>query len=237
MKTMELLAAIGEVRSEYVQDILIPAEGMGAAKIRSFRRPLLIAAIIGLLMLMMGCAAYFYSLKQLVVIDHSEDVIATIEEDDTGLISDDIAESSQETISGPIVAEKVLSMQGYEGSPSYNALQEWLAYVTDYLIRNPEARFTNFQRPEAYMEYTCYSQEMVDKVDELCSKYGLHLLGKSLFITDAAGMEENGLSGVLSEEAMPRCFYGHLYQDGSFIASGELEFSGDYEKNSSIPNA
>ena len=198
---------------------------------RWFRRPFLIAAIIGLLMLMMGCAAYFYSLKQLVVIDHSEDVIATIEEDDTGLISDDIAESSQETISGPIVAEKILSMQGYEGSPSYNALQEWLTYATEYTIQNPELRFSDeFQRPEAYTEYSCYSQDMVDKVDELCNKYGLHLLGKSLFITNAAGMEENGLSGVLSEEAMPRCFYGHLYQDGSFIASGELEFSRDYEK-------
>ncbi len=198
---------------------------------RWFRRPFLIAAIIGLLMLMMGCAAYFYSLKQLVVIDHSEDVIATIEEDDTGLISDDIAESSQETISGPIVAEKILSMQGYEGSPSYNALQEWLTYATEYTIQNPELRFSDeFQRPEAYTEYSCYSQDMVDKVDELCNKYGLHLLGKSLFITDAAGMEEKGLSGVLSEEAMPRCFYGHLYQDGSFIASGELEFSRDYEK-------
>ena len=43
-------------------------------------------------------------------------------------------------------------------------------------------------------------------------------------------MKENGLSGVLSEEAMHRCFYGHLYQDGSFVASGELELSGDYEK-------
>ena len=43
-------------------------------------------------------------------------------------------------------------------------------------------------------------------------------------------MEANGLYGVLSEGVDPRCFYGHLYQDGSFIASGESEFSGDYEK-------
>ena len=47
---------------------------------------------------------------------------------------------------------------------------------------------------------------------------------------DAAGMEANGLSGVLSDKAVPRCFYGHLYEDGSFTASGELELSGDYEK-------
>ena len=35
---------------------------------------------------------------------------------------------------------------------------------------------------------------------------------------------------VLSDKAAPRCFYGHLYEDGSFTASGELELSGDYEK-------
>ena len=55
-------------------------------------------------------------------------------------------------------------------------------------------------------------------MDEICSKYGLHLLGKSTFIMDAAGMEANGLSGVLSDEAAPRCFYGHLCEDGSFTA-------------------
>lgn len=43
-------------------------------------------------------------------------------------------------------------------------------------------------------------------------------------------MEEHGLSGVLYKDVIPRCFYGYLYQDGSFIASGELEISGDYKK-------
>ena len=70
----------------------------------------------------------------------------------------------------------------------------------------------------------------MDKVDEICKKYGLHLLGSSKFLLDAADMDANGLSGVLSDGVSPRCFYGHLYQDGSFVASGELEFSGAYEK-------
>lgn len=47
---------------------------------------------------------------------------------------------------------------------------------------------------------------------------------------NAVGMEANGLSGVLSEGVEPRCFYGHLCEDGNFTASGELELSGDYEK-------
>ena len=192
-----------------------------------FRKPLFIAAIIGLLMLLIGCTAYFYSLQQLVVIDNTKEVIAVVEED----FSENTTETVSETDAGPYVAEKVLSLQGYEGSPAYQALQEWWEYAIDYTIQNPELRFSSdYQRPEAYTDYPCYSQDMVDKVDEICSEYGLHLLGKSTFITDADGMEANGLSGVLSDEAAPRCFYGHLYEDGSFVASGELEFSSDYEK-------
>ena len=198
---------------------------------RRFRRPFLIAAIIGLLMLLVGCAAYFYSLKHLVVIDHTNEVVDAVKEYKQETIPKETSETLPETTKGPYVAEQVLSLQGYEGSPAYKALQEWLTYATEYTIQNPELRFSDeFQRPEAYTEYPCYSQDMVDKVDELCNKYGLHLIGTSLFILDAEGMEEHGLSGVLSEAAIPRCFYGHLYQDGSFIASGELEFSGDYEK-------
>jgi len=162
-----------------------------------------------------------------VVIDHKKEVIAVIEED----FSKNATETISETDSGPYVAEKILSLQGYEGSPTYLALQEWWEYAIDYTIQNPELRFSSdYQRPQAYTKYPCYSQDMVDKVDEICSKYGLHLLGKSTFITDAAGMEANGLSGALSDEAVPRCFYGHLCEDGSFTASGELELSGDYEK-------
>lgn len=199
---------------------------------RGIHRPFLLAALIALLLMLVGCAViYVLSLEQLVVVDHTDEMVSAFEDDKSESFLDGSTETLPEITPGPFVAEKVLSIQGYEGSPAYNALQEWLTYVTDYIIRNPEVRFSDdFQRPEAYTNYPCYSQEMVDKVDEICSKYGLHLLGKSLFIIDAEGMEANGLSDVLSEEVAPRCFYGHLYQDGSFVASGELEFSGDYEK-------
>ena len=230
MNGKDLLMGLGNISPKYYDeaenDTITEAKGH-----RTFRRPLLVAAIIALLLLLVGCAVYFYRLEQLVVVDHSEEVIATVEEYKQEMLSEETAETVPETTIGPFVAEQVLSLQGYEGSPAYKALQEWLTFAAEYTIQNPELRFSgDFQRPEAYTDYPCYSQEMVDKVDEICGKYGLHLLGKSLFITDAEGMEEHGLSGVLSEEAMPQCFYGHLYEDGSFIASGELEFSGDYEK-------
>ena len=226
MNGKDLLAGIGNISQKYYEE----AENgtlLAGAKHKPFRKLLLIAAIIGLLMLLIGCAAYLRSLQQLVVIDHINEMIAKFDED----ISKNETDVVPETESGPYVAEKVLCLQGYEGSPAYLALQEWWEYTIDYTIQNPDLRFTSdYQRPEAYTKYPCYSQDMVDKVDEICSKYGLHLLGKSTFITDAAGMKANGLSGVLSDEAVPRCFYGHLYQDESFVASGELELSGEYEK-------
>ena len=226
MNGKDLLIDLSNISHKYYEE----AENDTITQVRAhrtFRRPLLAAAIIALILLLVGCAVYFYRLEQLVVIDHSKEVVAVIEED----ISKTATETIPETDAGPHVAEKVLSLQGYEGSPAYLALQEWWEYAIDYTIQNPELRFSSdYQRPEAYTKYPCYSQDMVDKVDEICSKYGLHLLGKSTFITDADGMEAHGLSGVLSVEAVPRCFYGHLYEDGSFTASGELELSGDYEK-------
>jgi len=227
MNGRDLFLGMNYVNSRYIEEAETVTQLHTEKKILTLRRQVLVAAIIGLLLLLVGCAAYFYSLQQLVVIDHTKEVIAVVGKD----ISEDTTETIPETDSGPVVAEQVLSLQGYEGSPAYLALQEWWEYAIDYTIQNPDLRFSSdYQRPEAYTKYPCYSQDMVDKVDELCSKYGLHLLGKSTFITDADEMEANGLSGVLSDKAEPRCFYGHLCEDGSFTASGELELSGDYKK-------
>ena len=229
MNGKDLLTELGNISQKYYEEAEQDSLTMSH---RTLKRPLLIAAILAMLLLLVGCAVYFCTLEQLVVIDHEKEVIAIIEENRTGMVSDNSIEAIPETTEGPYVAEKVLCLQGYEGSPAYCALQEWWEYAIDYTIQNPELRFTSdYQRPEAYTKYPCYSQDMVDKVDEICSKYGLHLLGKSLFLADAAEMDANGLSGVLSEKAVPRCFYGHLYEDGSFAASGELEISGDYQKN------
>lgn len=233
MTSIQLLKGFSEIDSELLVSVEQQTGKQKEMKShRGLHRPFLLAALIALLLMLVGCAViYVLSLEQLVVVDHTDEMVSAFEDDKSESFLDGSTETLPEITPGPFVAEKVLSIQGYEGSPAYNALQEWLTYVTDYIIRNPEVRFSDdFQRPEAYTNYPCYSQEMVDKVDEICSKYGLHLLGKSLFIIDAEGMEANGLSDVLSEEVAPRCFYGHLYQDGSFVASGELEFSSDYEK-------
>ena len=116
MNGKDLLIDLGNISQKYYEE----AENgniSAIAKYKTFRKPLLIAAIIGLLMLLIGCAAYFYSLQRLVVIDHTKEVIAVVEED----ISEDTTETIPETDAGSVVAEQVLSLQGYEGSPAYQA--------------------------------------------------------------------------------------------------------------------
>ena len=230
MNGKDLFIGLGDISQKYYEKAEMETISPAVTR-KPLHKPVLIAAIIALLMLLVGCVTYLHKLEHLVVVNHTTEVTSVPYVDMPEVPIEKSAETISETNASPFVSEKVLSMQGYEGSPAYNALQEWLTYATDYVIRNPECRFQDdFQRPEAYIAYTCYSQEMVDKVDELCSKYGLHILGKSEFIMDAEGMEANGLSGVLREDVTPRCFYGHIYQDMSFVASGELELSGDYEK-------
>lgn len=167
---------------------------------------LLIAAITALTLLLAGFTLYLYKLEHLV-----------------------IPKSDAETGHPLAVSQNILSMQGYEGSPSYMALSEWLDFQTSYAYEHPDWKFNgNYQRPDDYYNYPSFTQEMVDKVDELCEKYGLHTIGKPIFLTNQVEMEEYGLAGILSQNASPRCLYGHVFQDGTFVASGELELSQDY---------
>lgn len=184
------------------------APGTPGGQRKAAKKAMLIAAIITIFLLLTGFTLLFFTLERLVV-----------------------PKVIPETTSSPVVAQNILSLQGYEGSPTYQALSEWLAFQASYVAQDPELRFnSDFRRPDDYYNYPCYTQEMVDKVDELCEKYGLHTIGKPVFITNQAEAEQYGLAGILSQAAAPRCLYGHVFHDGTFVMSGELELSQDFEK-------
>ncbi len=69
---------------------------------------------------------------------------------------------------------RYLSVTGPEGSRNQLASQEWFDYKQTCDI----APNWNFSTPEAYADYMgIYSQEMLDKLDEICRKYDLKLAG------------------------------------------------------------
>ena len=128
------------------------------------RRTLLVAIVCLLALLLAGCCvAYMLSLRQLTL--GTEKV--PIPE------SSPISESSPEDSTSETQLA-VFSLQGIEGTPNYQASQEWLAFTQSY---TPSAGDCWDSNP-AYWAYSVQDQTMVDKLDEICAKYGLSVIGK-----------------------------------------------------------
>ena len=129
----------------------------------------LIAAIIAAMVFLMGCAvAYVLSLDNLVL---GTEYI----EDRTGITE----------------PRTQLSLQGFVGSNSYQAAKEWFDFLQTY---DPDGAIEfsdeadNVEFPEDYQFYFLYSMEMKQKLDEICEKYDLDLLGPMLVDTTADNM-------------------------------------------------
>lgn len=159
-----------------------------------FRRPLLAAALIALTLLLVGCGVVYVLKMQNLKIGEQDVTYDVFDYDpDSG---EAVAYVGKET-----VTQQVLTLTGLKGSPSYQATQEWFefkkSYDPNYIIyESLEGNFPDY--PSDYDAYDPYTQEMVDKIDEIANKYDLKLLGK------AAGLhggrlfyEEAGICALL----------------------------------------
>lgn len=127
MKAMDLLDSFGQVRDSYVVQAGQFREGKQAPQTKrlSLRRPLLVAAIIALTLLLVGCAVvYMLSLQDLKP-------------------GEEIREDSR---TGTTEVRQVLSLQGVVGTPGYLASKEWYeweqAYDPDMEIYHSDEAFS-----------------------------------------------------------------------------------------------
>lgn len=136
---------------------------------RRFSRPLLIAALIGLMVFLMGCAAvYFLRLQDMKLGDETlyYDVF-----DDEGFIGREPVE------------KEVLTFAGVKGTSSYQAAKEWFAFLHSY---DPDGDIYSSiwknvpEFPEEYSSYNLYTQEMKDALDSILQKYSLKPVGSLL---------------------------------------------------------
>ena len=212
-------------------DIIEEAEfGMFPAKTshRTIRRPLLVAAIIALTLLLVGCAVvYVLSMKE-INIGQQQAYQDVFEYDPEA--GQAVAYLGQET-----VTEEVLTLAGLKGSPNYQAAQEWFAFKQTY-DPNGEIKASVWKDlqdfPEEYAYYDIYTQEMKDKLDEILDKYNLNLIGRTVpFRTEeltlkALSIENIAVSGSnaimeLDYAAYQEC--GNLNMDFNFILPGTAE--------------
>jgi len=203
MNSNDLFDIIGETPETYVLDAANTNAKVIPMRKRSSKRMWLIAAIIALILCLVGCAvAYVLSLDNMIL--------------GTEFIEDRTGVTEPRT---------QLSLQGFVGSNSYQAAKEWFDFLQTYdpdgvIEFSDEA--DNIEFPEDYQFYFLYSMEMKEKLDEICRKYDLDLLGPMLVDTTADNMfRELGINGILREEAQAEIEWsqggpGYFFRDGSF---------------------
>lgn len=196
MNTMDLLELIGQTPDKYVLDAADPVKNRIPTK-----RIWLIAAVIATLAILVGCVAYVLNLQDLVLFER------TYEEWETGEIE----------------PRAVISLQGPAGSKAYLAAKEWLEWKASY---DPERKLFSEKAcaafPEEYQPYSIYTQEMKDKLDEICDKYDIELMGLPYYDTDNAYILEALQIGGICRTDSPVQTEEHIryiYRNGSFAAN------------------
>lgn len=205
MNEYDILDIIGDAKGSYVWDAQQVRSGQSAMQRKrpAVSRVWLIAAVVALMLLLMGCAWLVMNLQDMTV--------------DTPPRRDYWGEDRY-----------IISMQGFEGSKNYEAFQEWQAFLDSYDPDNSILYANNdfyLQMPDEYYSYECYSWEMVDKIDEICEKYSLEPLGKSYVFRQMEHLfEALGIETVFSDAAAPEesPFSGYCFQDGTFNMEGNI---------------
>lgn len=206
MKSMDLLEVIGSIRDKYI----LEAHSHNAVQKKRIpsKRLFLIAAIIALMLLLVGCVAVMLGLNEL-----------------------EIGSFTYEAENGETKSGDFISLQGYIDSDNYKAAQEWNQYLAQYdpdgtLLKESEE--IGFIPPIDYMAYLCYTPDMVKQIDDICSKYNLELLGPTYIANASTEMFTMlGIDSITAPGAGSgvNLGSGYYYRDGSFNLEGYLEIA------------
>ena len=211
MNSMDLLDAIGDAKGAYVLAAREPVK-----RRRPVKRVWLIAAVIALMLLLVGCAVvYVLSLQDM-----------------------KMGESNWEDHrTGETQSYSVLSLQGVAGSPSYQAAKEWYEWEQSYdpnlELLTPDAEAYADTLPEAYQGYLIYTPEMKAEVDMLCAKYDLKLLGKDYRDATTEDMFQTLQIGSIFRPDAPvepewsAGSPGYFFANGAFEIEARVTLTGD----------
>ncbi len=182
---------------------------------RRLNRILLIAAAIALGLLLVGCGIVYVLNMQNLKLGES-------------LVDRDRWDNENHTMVSETVPQQVLTLSGLKGSLSYQAAQEWYKFESTYDPDHQIYFATKDSRPEfpeKYKFYSPYTQEMVDKIEAICAKYGLKLVGSPVSAQTAddmfeyLGVESLLLPGAPAQAASPTASY---YEGGYFRSDFDI---------------
>ena len=208
MNANDLFDIIGETPDRYVLDATNTQKPN--SKALPPKRMWLIAAIIALILCLVGCAIVY---------------VLAIEDMAFGSKVREYYDGSTEEVT-------LLSLQGIKGTPGYQATKEWHEWLENYdtdgaIWDSHEAYGADFG--DEYYTYGIYSQEMKEKLDEICEKYDLKLMGKMYEDPDVeAACEALQIQAFFRPRVQVKAELEEIiyYANGSFRLEEYMEFSG-----------
>jgi len=140
-----------------------------------------------------------------------------------GTITDKIVDDSG-NVQESVWHYEYISLQGFSESAENQALREWMKFTDNYdtdgaILDKVGNKPTQWD--EKYGEYTVYSQEMADKLDEITAKYGLTLHTHNIPVNS-----KQELDARFGEVMTDANYAGYCYEDGTFHVDGEF---GEYD--------
>ena len=209
MNANEILDMIGDAKGTYLWETQKYRDGTAGAKPLPLprRRLWLVAAVIGLMLLLVGCTvAYVLRLQDLKVAEYRPTTPTVYDE-------------NGEVISLPTLAPRTqITLQG----ANQEALAEWNSFCRDYdpdgaIVTANDNNELGIPNPY-YIPYGCYSWEMVNKLDEIVQKYNLKLLSPDV------GCQSHESSVLFSSLGIDGVFHGDVeYLSGYFYSEGTFK--------------
>ena len=221
MNAMDLLETIGGIRDSYI------AAAHSARRQRRVprKRMLLIAAIIAVALLLVGCTVlYVLRLQDFWLLEE------TVTTRDAGY--------GPNGEYFPAVEETRNFLTPHTGKAEQQALREWEAFKEGYDRDRSLAQANNFNEsgvPENFFQnYGCYTVEMQDAFQAILDKYHLKPLGQPVHFSDwEEGMLYKALQiGSLTRDGTTRHMAGYFFPEGSFHA--EFIFRPPEEENERV---
>lgn len=205
MNANEILDMIGDAKGTYLWETQKYRDGTAGAK--PLPRLWLVAAVIGLMLLLVGCTvAYVLRLQDLKVAEYRPTTPTVYDE-------------NGDVISLPTLAPRTqITLQG----ANQEALAEWNSFCRDYdpdgaIVTANDNNELGIPNPY-YIPYGCYSWEMVDKLNEIVQKYDLKLLSPDV------GCQSYESSVLFSSLGIDGVFHGDVeYLSGYFYPEGTFK--------------
>lgn len=202
-----------DARERMLQNILHSSEISPAGKderhMRKRMKPLVVAAIIALMVMLMGCAIVIFGIQDLKIGEHTYK-------------QGDVLDSEGNVLKEKYVTTDVISLQGIQNTPAFLANQEWLQFTQSYVPELDEY----WESDPDYWAYNVLNQTMVDKVDEICKKYGLDVIGRPWHehVDCNQFLPLLGVENLLKPESNAELHIpnGRFFEGGSFTVYGTL---------------